>query len=112
MSLPEINKGKEIKYVNSINGMLDVMGSTLLIKAASYFEEDMSYDPEVEQIYKQNKALNEELNIEEISVVKTKVASIDKMILLFDQQINENNKVFQQSFGTVCFGFETEVTDH
>jgi len=96
MSLPEINKGKELKYVNSINGMLDVMGSTLLIKAASYFEEDMSYDPELEQIYKQNKALNEELNIEEISVVKTKVASIDKMIMLFDQQINENNKVFCQ----------------
>ena len=97
MSLPKINEGKEKQYVNSINGLLDVMGSTLLIKAASYFEDDLNYDPEVELIYKENKTLNEALNVEEISLFKTNVASIDKMMLLLDQKINESNKALSQS---------------
>ena len=51
LNIPEIEEGKESTFIENTNAFLDVMGTTLLLKASSHFYDEEGFDPLLEMKY-------------------------------------------------------------
>ena len=90
MNLPEILKGKEKKYVESTSALMDIIGTTLIVRSSSNFkEEDDLITSNVNALYKEEINLNPSMVYNDLAIDKTSVFELDKLMVELDQKLNE-----------------------
>ena len=89
MNLPEINNHSEKEYVESTNSLMDVMGTTLILKASSSFIEEDYQHSKLGEVYKEAVELKEYVSYNDLQIKKTSIYDLDKLMLELDEKLNQ-----------------------
>ena len=89
MTLPEILSGNESSYVDTTNSLMDVMGTTLILKASSSFKSEDDQLSKLGEFYNQQIQKKEYVSYNDLQVKKTSVYELDKLFLSLEDQLNE-----------------------
>ena len=95
LNIPEIEEGKESTFIENTNAFLDVMGTTLLLKASSHFYDEEGFDPLLEMKYQGEEFAS--LFIEKTDAVVLGLPGyelLDKKIKIIDDEIHALNIAF------------------
>ena len=95
LNIPEIAAGEESTFIGNTNAFLDVMGTTLLLKASSHFYDEEGFDPLLEMKYQGDEFAS--LHIEKTDTVVLGLPgyeSLDKRITIIDDSIHALNIAF------------------
>jgi len=95
LNIPEIESGEEKKFISNTNEFLDIMGTTLLLKASSHFYDDEGFDPLLEMKYQGEEFAS--LHVERADTVALGLpgyAALDKKISIIDDKIHALNAAF------------------
>lgn len=95
LNIPEIEVGEESKFIGNTNAFLDIMGTTLLLKASSHFYDEEGFDPLLEMKYQGEEFAS--LQIEKTDTVILGLPgyeSLDKKISIIDDKIHALNIAF------------------
>ena len=89
MNLPDITNGNEGKYVESTNSLMDIMGTTLIIKASSSFVEEDYQHSKLGETYKETIEIKEHISYNDLQIKKTSIYELDKLMLELDEKLNQ-----------------------
>jgi len=95
LNIPEIDEGKESTFIGNTNAFLDVMGTTLLLKASSHFYDEEGFDPLLEMKYQGEEFAS--LHIEKTDTVVLGLPGyelLDNSISIIDDSIHSLNNAF------------------
>lgn len=93
VEIPNITQ-QEKEFVQSTNDFLNVMGTTLLVRASSHFNDVTVLDKEVEEVYEKIEILPEKAVVPTINLRKTSCESFNTFIEQFDSDIVDTNSLF------------------
>jgi len=95
LNIPDIEKGAESNFIGRTNEFLDVMGTTLLLKASSHFYDEEEFDPLLEMKY-------QDADFNSLQIIKKDTVELglpgfpllDKKIKIIDDKIHSLNAAF------------------
>lgn len=93
VEIPNITQ-QEKEFVQSTNDFLNVMGTTLLVRASSHFNDVTVLDKEVEEIYEKIEIIPEKTVVPTINLRKTSCEGFNTLIGQVDSDIVETNALF------------------
>ena len=93
MNLPDIEADGQKIYVESTNSLMDVMGTTLIIKASSSFIEEDYQQSKLGEIYKDKVEIKEHISYNDLQIKKTSIYELDKLMLELDENLNQYSKL-------------------
>ena len=89
MNLPEISKGIEKQYVESTSSLMDIIGTTLIVRSSSSFKEEDLKTTNFSALYKEEINADSNISYNDLKIEKTSVFELDSLMIEVDQRMNE-----------------------
>jgi len=93
VEIPKLTQ-QEKEFVHNTNEFLDVMGTTLLVRASSHFSEAIKLDKEVEEVYDKIEILPTKKVVPTLDLRSTSCTAFNQLIENFDNDIVVSNALF------------------
>ncbi len=98
LQIPELQEGGEATFVKNTNNFLDVMGTTLLVRASSHFYEEEGFDPILEKQYQNafDYELDVDDNLDPVELGLPGYAALDTELHQIDNKLHALNRAFAE----------------